>query len=156
MVTADTEAGLDDLLAAFENGRLPKSDWTHAAHLTVAACLAFAVDATEAHARLRRGIRSLNACHGVANTECSGYHETLTQFWLAIVREFLYRRRAATPDMGRVSAVEALVIHFGGRRDLFRDYYSFDVVGSREARQAWVVPDLQVLPYTPTARLADI
>ena len=42
--------------------------------------------------------------------------------------------------------IQALVDEFGSRRDLFREYYSFDVVKSREARAGWVEPDLKALP----------
>ena len=33
-----TEPEIDVFLAAFEGGRLPKTEWTHAAHLLTGAC----------------------------------------------------------------------------------------------------------------------
>jgi hypothetical protein len=42
---------------------------------------------------------------------------------------------------GKLDEVRRVVEEFGGRRDLFKQYYSFDVVASREARARWVPPD---------------
>jgi hypothetical protein len=39
-----------------------------------------------------------------------------------------------------------LVAEFAPRRDLFREYYSFDVVRSVEARRSWMPPDVKRLP----------
>jgi len=41
----------------------------------------------------------------------------------------------------KLDKVRCVVKEFGSRRDLFKQYYSFDVVGSREARSRWVPPD---------------
>jgi hypothetical protein len=38
------------------------------------------------------------------------------------------------------------VERFGERRDIFREYYEFDLVGSTEARLGWVEPTLKPLP----------
>jgi len=40
-----------------------------------------------------------------------------------------------------------LVTELAPQRDLFREYYSFDVVRSIEARKSWIAPDLK--PLTP-------
>jgi hypothetical protein len=91
---------------------------------------------------MREGVRRYNEATGGKNTEDSGYHETLTRFWIAVAGAFL----AARPDGEAPSArIAALVNHFGARRELFREYYSFDVVGSREARRGWMAPDLKPL-----------
>ncbi len=42
---------------------------------------------------MRDGIYWLNDSHGTPNTENSGYHETLTCFWMTTVKEFLDQRR---------------------------------------------------------------
>ena len=93
--------------------------------------------------RARSGIRRYNQCTGTINSEHSGYHETLTLFWLAVVKA---RLRQITPAVARIDAVRMLVAEFAPRRDLFREYYSFDVVRSVEARRSWVPPDVKALP----------
>ena len=148
--TALTEATLDVLLQDFEAGRISKTQWVHATHLAVGGCYALQYSEIDALERLRRGIHYLNECHGVANTSNSGYHETLTRFWLAVIRHFLWEYRTAHPKPSRASAIQALVTTFEARRDLFRAFYSIDVVNSPEARRVWIAPDIQSLPGVPT------
>ena len=77
----ESEAALDDFISGWRSGTLPKSSWTHGAHVAVAACLAFDHPQEEALNLTRAGIVHFNTCVGTANTEDSGYHETLTRFW---------------------------------------------------------------------------
>jgi len=49
-------------------------------------------------------------------------------------------------DMARIDAVRMLVAQLAPRRDLFREYYSFDVVRSVEARRSWTPADVKPLP----------
>jgi len=49
-------------------------------------------------------------------------------------------------DLPRLETVRALVGELGPRRDLYKGYYSFDVVRSVEARRSWVPPDVKPLP----------
>ena len=77
-------AALDDFLAAWEAGTLPHSQWTHAAHVAVAACYAFDLTPADALLRTRRGIIHFNNCVGTPNTDTRGYHETLTRLWSGI------------------------------------------------------------------------
>jgi hypothetical protein len=130
-------------LKAFELGTWPKSAWTHAAHITVAGCYLFEYPHEVATARIRLGIRHYNHCVGTVNSDHSGYHETLTLFWMAVVRAHLAQMPAETP---RLDAVRELIAQLGPQRDLFEEYYSFDVVRSVEARRSWVAPDVKPLP----------
>jgi hypothetical protein len=109
----------------------------------VAACYLLEYSPEEAAGRMRRGIRHYNQCTGTVNSDHSGYHETLTLFWLAVTRA---RLSCMPADMPRVEAVRALVAEFGPQRDLYRQYYGFDLVRSVEARRSWIEPDLQPLP----------
>ncbi len=123
-------------VAAWEAGTLPKAEWTHAAHVSVGGCYAIRYG-EEALARIREGIQRYNAAVGTANTETSGYHETLTRFWVLVLR-------AATRGFAdEWLAARHAVNEFGERRNLHAEYYSFDVVASREARRDWIAPDLR-------------
>jgi len=137
------EEHLDGFLKAFEYGTWPKADWTHAAHIAVASCYLIAYPLEVATDRIRLGIRHYNHCVGTRNTDHSGYHETLTVFWMAMVKAQLAQLPLKTP---RLEAVRTVVEELGPRRDLFKEYYGFDVVKSVEARRAWVEPDLKKLP----------
>ena len=81
------------LVKAFEERTLPKSDWTHAAHLTVGLYYCFHNPFGVAKNLMSDGIYWLNDAHGTANTETSGYHETLTVFWLKTIAAYLEKRK---------------------------------------------------------------
>ncbi len=131
----DSEAALNALIAGFENGTWPKAQWTHAAHLAVGAC--YILDGNSALDRLRANIPVYNVSQGGKNTEDSGYHETLTCFWHDAIRDFI----GTLPDgLDRLAIARAVVTEFAPKSDLFREYYDFDVVNSREARARWIPP----------------
>ena len=46
--------------------------------------------------RLRQGIRALNDSHGTANTDSSGYHETITRAYAHLIADFLSEQREGT------------------------------------------------------------
>jgi hypothetical protein len=139
----DSEEALNHFLECFERGTWPKPEWNHAAHIAVAGCYLIRYPDQEAAQRARSGIRHYNQCTGTINSDHSGYHETLTLFWLALVKARLRQRK---PDGARIDAVRMLVAEFAPQRDLFREYYGFDVVRSVEARRTWMPPELKPLP----------
>jgi hypothetical protein len=135
-VDFDTEESLNEFIAAFEDGTWPVADWKHAHHLVMAACYILAYGRDEALERARFNIPRYNEAQGGRNTEDSGYHETLTVFWIdAVAREL--------PNVkSRVEAVRHVIGELASKRDLWRNYYSFDVVKSSEARKVYLLPDL--------------
>ncbi|MDH7462362.1 hypothetical protein QEG73_13770 [Chitinophagaceae bacterium 26-R-25] len=77
------------LIEQFNTKTLPKSAWTHAAHLTVGLWHVHNFTLDESICRMRSGIVSYNLAVGTENTGDSGYHETLTIFWLTVLYHFL-------------------------------------------------------------------
>jgi hypothetical protein len=130
-----TAEAFDAFVAAWEAGALPKAQWTHAAHVAVGACYSVRYP-DSALERMRNGILRHNAAVGTPNNDTSGYHETLTRLWLTVLE------RAVAGFRDHWEAARFAVEHFGEERDLYRLYYSFDVVRSVEARREWVPPDL--------------
>lgn len=143
-----SEAALSRFVADFENGTFPASQYHHAEHLAVAVCYLLSSNDEEATTRMRDRIRAYNVAQGGSNTETSGYHETLTVFWLQLIRANL------PGGVSRLEAVKQIQKQFGLTRDLFRQYYSFDVVNSKEARAWWIAPDLR--PVGPVSFLASV
>ncbi len=95
---------------------------------------------------VRDGIIRYNVSQGVLNTEDAGYHETVTVFWVHMVRAFLSKQ----PEGRELSCIAAaLISEFSFRKNFFREYYSFDLMKSREARRRWVSPDIRRLPELP-------
>lgn len=130
------------LVAAFENRTLPKAEWTHRAHLTVALWYASHLSFEEALTAVRVGINRVNHAHGVVSTPTSGYHETITRFYLRVVSHFVSRE-----EIGGDWALRAnRLLERYGARDLPYRHYSRDRLMSPAARAAWVEPDLLPLP----------
>lgn len=132
---------LETFFSDWTSGRLPKAAWTHAAHVAMAAYIAFEHAPEEAFERMKAGILHHNDAVGTANTETSGYHETLTRLWCAILGKFVCHGNFAS----RLEAVREAVRVFGEDRERYKLYYGFDVVNDRRARREWVRPDRQHL-----------
>lgn len=131
-----TEAEIDSFLAAFESGTLPKERWTHAAHLLAGACYVHRLGQPSAINHMRNCVRRYNEAVGGKNTASSGYHETITVFWIKILDALLLHAQPITRAEFAALAVE----RFAPQRDLFRRFYDFDVIASTEARAEWMPP----------------
>jgi len=129
------------LVRRFEDCTLPRAEWTHAAHLTVALWHLLQYDPAEATERVRRGIERYNAAHGIVATPTGGYHETLTLFWLRVVRTFLEGGRNEARSL--VSLANELAAD--ADRELPLRHYTRARLFSTEARASWVEPDLKPL-----------
>ncbi len=133
---------IESLVRAFESGTLPRSQWDHRAHLTVACWYLVCYPEPEAARRIRDGIKRYNQVVGIVTTRERGYHETLTVFWMRIVKDFL---RTATLECSLVGLINVLIDSCGSKHLPF-EYYSRDRLMSPEARLGWIEPDLQPLP----------
>lgn len=140
-------ADLDDLAARFTSCRLPHSEWTHQAHLTVGAWHVDRYGANEALAQLRIGIRRLNDSHGTPNSATRGYHETITRAYVQLLAAFL---DTCPPTMALAERVARLLASPVADREALLRFYSRERLMSSEARTAWLEPDL--LPL----RVADL
>lgn len=118
---------------------LPKEEWTHEAHL--AACLWLVRDRADVEPErdLPGIIRRYNVSVGGVNDDTQGYHETITQVYVAAVREHLAARPAGD---SLVDAVNALLLSDRGRRDWPLRSYSPERLFSVEARRSFMPPDL--------------
>ncbi|HKP49383.1 MAG TPA: hypothetical protein VJU17_05160 [Gemmatimonadales bacterium] len=138
-----TDAQLDDFVVRFLNLTLPKSEWTHAAHLSVGAWHVHRYGVEEAVNRLRQGIRALNESHGTANTDSGGYHETITRAYAHLIEHFLDGHPESSTLVQRVAALLASPL---AHKDALLEYYSKDRLMSAAARREWNRPDLKPLP----------
>jgi hypothetical protein len=128
-----TDADVEALVRSFEDGSLPRSEWTHASHLLVALWYMSRHSRDRATRLVRDGIRRYNHIHG----RDSGYHETITLAWLAVVAGFLARS-----DRDRPISVQArMLLDDCGDKDHLLRYYSRDLLMSDEARRDWIPPD---------------
>ena len=85
---------------------LPKERWTHAAHLAATLRLVRIRDAG-LERDLPGIIQSYNISVGGVNDDTSGYHETITQAYLAAIRAFVAALPAGTRDSDAVAGLLA-------------------------------------------------
>ncbi|HEY2775085.1 MAG TPA: hypothetical protein VGK20_13650 [Candidatus Binatia bacterium] len=136
---------VEEIAAAFVALTLPKTCWTHHAHLRVGLWHVAHHGADEALALLRARIRALNESHGVANTETGGYHESITRFYVWRIATFL-----ASADRARgLDELAADLIERFGAKDLPLQYWSRERLMSVPARLGWVEPDVTPLLWNP-------
>jgi hypothetical protein len=95
----------------------------------------------EALALLRERISRYNESVGTINSDDSGYHETVTAFYVKAIAAAIADRDPAMP----LDALAALVIERIGARDYPLRYYSKRRLFSVAARRGWVEPDLRCL-----------
>ncbi|MFP5261106.1 MAG: hypothetical protein ACLGJB_04275 [Blastocatellia bacterium] len=132
---------VESLVRAFEACTLPRSEWTHQAHLTVALWYLTHCSGREATARIRNGIKRYNASASIQTTKDGGYHETITLFWICAISKYLLLAGEGRPS---VDLANEMVARFRDGRLPFQ-YYSRDLLMSWRARTSWVEPDLKPL-----------
>lgn len=110
--------------------RLPRSEWTHEAHLMAGMSLVLRQGPERALATLREAIPRYNESTGTPNTDTGGYHDTLTVYYVRAIDELL--RRGVSPEEitdNDLVTREAPLRHWT-HKELF----------SVEARRTWVEP----------------
>jgi hypothetical protein len=136
-----TEEEITAFVAAFEAGTLPKDRWTHGAHVLTGAWYVHELGEAAATDRMRLCVSRYNEAVGGKNTATSGYHETVTVFWIKV----LAADRAQWAGMERAEFAWHCVETLAPVRNLLAQFYSYDVVGSTEARREWREPDLRAI-----------
>jgi hypothetical protein len=134
--TADAE--VQALVLAFETAAMPAADFTHAAHIAVGLAYLAEAPLPLATERIRTALIHFVATHGV-----TGYHETLTVFWMRLLDHLARVRYAELPLWARINAV---VERYGTMAPVWAHYSRNRVFGS-SAREQWVAPDLVPLPF---------
>jgi GNAT superfamily N-acetyltransferase len=133
-----SDEALAKFLKGFEDCTIPDKEWTHAAHVAMAAAYLLKYEWNEALDKARSGIQKFNAHHGGAPQL---YHESLTRFWIHVCHAFL--NEVGLPG---AEATRALIATYGRRSDLYKEYYLYDALQSEEARREWRTPDAKPLP----------
>ncbi|HEV2913406.1 MAG TPA: hypothetical protein VGX92_09000 [Pyrinomonadaceae bacterium] len=136
-----TTAEIECLVRNFESCLLPRDQWTHRAHLTVALWYLLRHQWPEAVRRTRENIKRYNEAGGILTTRERGYHETITLFWLRMVRLYL---ETASRECSLVALFNGMVDRYGDK-SLPLKFYTRERLMSGEARARWIEPDLKSL-----------
>ena len=121
---------------------LPRSEWTHEAHLAATTWLLTRRADVDTDAELPGIIRCYNESVGGVNSDSEGYHETITRVFLRGVRLFL----EGGTDVPLYELVNELLRSPMGRREWPLRFYSRERLFSVEARRNFIAPDLAALP----------
>ncbi len=120
--------------AQVENCTLPEAEFDHRGHLRLAFVYSLECEAEAAlvlmRSTLQRYLASLGADPAI-------YHETVTRAWMLAVQHFM--RRSADCD-----SFEQFIANSGGllETEIMLTHYSKERLFSREARAAFLPPDL--------------
>jgi hypothetical protein len=137
----------DDEIVVIANGlldrTLPKSVFTHAAHFAATLWLLTMRPDFDLSRDLPATIRAYNEAVGGANTDTSGYHETITQASIRAARAFLREN----PNLPLFETCNALMTSTLGSSEWPLRYWSRERLFSVEARRAWLDPDIRGLPF---------
>ncbi len=144
------------LVRRFHLGLLERDRWTHEAHLavglwalvsaralhtTAAATKHAATDA--ALAGLRTALRAHNDCVGIPNNDTSGYHETITWFYLDRIARIVDETGIDAASVTRAQLDRLTGIVLADPRvsqDAARDAYGDQILASSEARSSVIAP----------------
>jgi hypothetical protein len=88
-----TEPYIESFMRAFEDGSLSRSARSHFRHLVMALWYLRRHNRDEATRLIRGGIQRHNECQG----NLTGYHETITLAWVAVIERFLGVRDLDVP-----------------------------------------------------------
>jgi hypothetical protein len=130
---------IEELVEGFESCAVPPEKFDHGAHMAVALWYLSRLPPAAATERMRAGLRR----YTTHNNAQAHYNDTLTIFWLKLVRHYLARTDAARPLAELAN--ELLKTH--GSSKLAFEYYSRALVQTPEAKASWVEPDLKPLDF---------
>ena len=137
----------EDEIATIANGlanrTLPKAAWTHAAHFAAVLWMLSNRSRDQVSDEFPGLIRAYNEATGVANTDSSGYHETITQASIRAARDFLLQN----PERPLFATCNALMASRLGKSDWLLAHWSRERLFSAEARRVWIEPDLEAFPF---------
>jgi hypothetical protein len=122
---------------------LPKSNWSHAAHFAATLWLLKCHPEIDPFLAIPKLIRGYNEATGVANTDDSGYHETITQASIRAARAFLADR----PHARLFEVCNELMRSPLGDSEWLLTFWSRSRLFAREARSSWTEPDRELLPF---------
>lgn len=120
-----------EIFEAFVTGLLTKPEWTHEAHLITCWVALQDRDPIETLGFLRDAITTHNCGIAIRNPETSGYHETLTRYYITAVAEAM----KDDPSLEHVLADAAC------DRGAWAAYWTRDAMFGVDARLGWLPPD---------------
>lgn len=129
------------LVNSFLDRTLDKREWTHEAHIAISFWFNWHYNYEEGFEKMRNGIIKYNEAVGTINSDSSGYHETMTRYWMISIHNFLFKSKAD-------SITEALADFMQSSASLRHaplEFYTKSRLFSAKARQVWMNGDIKEL-----------
>lgn len=123
---------------------LPRSEWTHAAHVAAAAHIIAQRPDLDAERVLPGLIRRYNLATGGVNSDTAGYHHSITLASVAAVRAGL----ALAPAGDLAGQLVWLMAGMLGDKHWPERFWTRATLFSVPARRGWVAPDRAPLPFS--------
>ena len=134
----NSEDEIAAVVQGFESCTTAASDFTHRAHVTVAVWYLSRGSIAEALEQMRASLFRFLDYHQVDRMK---YHETLTVFWLKLVRQQMDEQDTADSLLDLTNELLEIL----GSAAVVHDYYSQERLWSDEARRKWLEPDRRQL-----------
>jgi len=134
---------ISSFINSFEDCSLPKPMWTHKAHFIVGLWYSIHYEQEEALNKIRENIKKYNVSKRVMNTESTGYHETVTVFYLWAINKFLLEN--AYENKLDIRLFQDLLESYVTDKEYPFKYYSKELLSSKKAKEGLVNPDLKEL-----------
>lgn len=134
---------INNIVEAFSQKQLPKTKWNHTAHIIVALWHNWHFDFEEAFEKVKAKIIEYNISVGTVNSETSGYHDTLTKFWMLHTKSYLDRGHFDTLN----EALNKFLNSEESNKDLPLKYYSKELLFSKKCRLKWESSDIASLKF---------
>ena len=122
----------------FETCEFPVSDFDHKSHLRLAYIYLVENTIETAIPMMRESLTRFIQHNGVP---ASKYHETLTQAWLLAVRHFMHKTEKAESSLSFIDQNPEML-----DTNIMLTHYTTDALFSKEARQTFIQPDLEMIP----------
>ncbi|MBB6426933.1 pyridoxal phosphate-dependent aminotransferase [Sphingopyxis sp. JAI128] len=138
MAVAAEPSRLGELVQKLVSGTLPKDDWTHDAHLGACLWLLRHRTAEQVSREMPGIIRRYNEAVGTPNSDQSGYHATITEFYVRALGDFLVANDRGQPVDELFGLLQSSPL---AARDYPLRSYSRERLFSVAARRCFVSPD---------------
>lgn len=142
----NSEDEIAAVVQGFESCTTAATDFTHLAHVTVAVWYLSRSTVAETIELMRAGLFRFLDHHKIDRQK---YHETLTVFWVRLVRQYLDERDTTLSLLDLTNKLlESL-----GSSTVVNEYYSHERLWRDDARHQWIEPDRKQLK--PISKLIE-
>lgn len=149
MKTPSSQPEFDYIINGFTDKSLPAEDWTHEAHMITGLWYTSKLGYQQSLDFMRENIIKYVEARGKENTDSSGYHESITIFWMWLLDSFWNRYSANNTNFE--SVCNKLLNSKYTDQGIMLQFYNRETLFSKEARLSFIEPDIQPFDFEKIA-----